>query len=198
MKSQDENNAADRQLATEARREFESAVDSIDAGTGNRLRLMRREALAGTQASGRGWLVPSIAAAAAVLAAVSVSTLLVVAPSTAFGANVAVTPLGRFSAVRFTAPVNPPPRVSVTGTVVVPPTTTAEAVCPSDTPRMPAGLTISSSEHAAVRTAAERRNGNHAFIASSRLNRLRCMPHEYARPCAMSAKQVPVRSVMPL
>lgn len=68
MKRQDENNAADRQLASKARQEFESAVDSIDAGTRNRLRLMRRDALAGMQASGRGWLVPSIAAAAAVLA----------------------------------------------------------------------------------------------------------------------------------
>lgn len=68
MKSQDENNAADRQLAGKAREAFESAVDSIDAGTGNRLRLMRREALAGTPSRARSWLVPSIAVAAAVLA----------------------------------------------------------------------------------------------------------------------------------
>jgi hypothetical protein len=68
MNSQDDNSAADRSVANKARREFESAVDSIDAGTGNRLRLMRREALAGTQARERDWLVPSIAVAAAVLA----------------------------------------------------------------------------------------------------------------------------------
>lgn len=68
MNSQDDNSAADRSVANKARQEFESAVGSIDAGTGNRLRLMRREALAGTQARKRGWLVPSIAVAAAVLA----------------------------------------------------------------------------------------------------------------------------------
>ena len=69
MSSQDDDNGAtDRAVASKARQEFESAVDSIDAGAGNRLRLMRREALAGTQARERGWLVPSIAVAAAVLA----------------------------------------------------------------------------------------------------------------------------------
>lgn len=68
MNSQDDDSAAVRSVASKARREFESAVDAIDAGTGNRLRLMRREALAGTQARDRGWLVPSIAVAAAVLA----------------------------------------------------------------------------------------------------------------------------------
>lgn len=68
MNSQDDIRAADRSVASKARREFESAVDTIDAGTGNRLRLMRREALAGTHAREHGWLVPSIAVAAAVLA----------------------------------------------------------------------------------------------------------------------------------
>lgn len=52
-----------------ARAKFESAVDSLDAGTINRLRLMRREALASTQPyARRAWLVPSVAMAAAVLA----------------------------------------------------------------------------------------------------------------------------------
>ena len=46
MTAQDDNNAADRLVAAKARQQFESAVDSMDAGTGNRLRLMRREALA--------------------------------------------------------------------------------------------------------------------------------------------------------
>ena len=68
MNSQEDNRAADRSVASKARQEFESAVDSIDAGTGNRLRLMRREALAATQTRERGWLVPSIALAATVLA----------------------------------------------------------------------------------------------------------------------------------
>lgn len=68
MTAQDDNNATDRLVAAKARQQFESAVDSMDAGTGNRLRLMRREALAGPQATPRGWLVPSIAVAAAVLA----------------------------------------------------------------------------------------------------------------------------------
>ena len=68
MNSQDDNSTADRSVASKARQQFESAVDSIDGGTGNRLRLMRREALAATQARERSWLVPSIAVAAAVLA----------------------------------------------------------------------------------------------------------------------------------
>lgn len=67
MTSQEDNNTADRSVASRARREFETAVESIDAGTGNRLRLMRREALAGTRATKRAWLVPSIAVAVAVL-----------------------------------------------------------------------------------------------------------------------------------
>ena len=59
----------DPSIADRARASFETAVDSIDAGTGNRLRLMRREALASAQRSGRSaWLVPSVAVAAAVLA----------------------------------------------------------------------------------------------------------------------------------
>lgn len=68
MTAQDDNDDADRMVAAKARQQFESAVDSMDAGTGNRLRLMRREALAGPRASERGWLLPSIAVAAAVLA----------------------------------------------------------------------------------------------------------------------------------
>ena len=68
MTAQDDNNAPDRLVVDKARQQFESAVDSMDAGTSNRLRLMRREALAGRQSNERGWLVPSIAVAAAVLA----------------------------------------------------------------------------------------------------------------------------------
>lgn len=68
MNSQDDDNPAGRLFASRARQEFEAAVESIDTGTGNRLRLMRREALAGTRGTKRGWLVPSIAVAAAVLA----------------------------------------------------------------------------------------------------------------------------------
>ena len=59
----------DPSIADRARASFETAVGSIDAGTGNRLRLMRREALASARSSGRSaWLVPSVAVAAAVLA----------------------------------------------------------------------------------------------------------------------------------
>ena len=68
MTRQENNNPGDRLVVTRARQEFEAAVDSIDAGIGNRLRLMRREALAGARAAKRGWLVPSIAMAAAMLA----------------------------------------------------------------------------------------------------------------------------------
>ncbi|MCX7042608.1 MAG: hypothetical protein NT117_08000 [Gammaproteobacteria bacterium] len=68
MTARDDNNATDRLVVAKARQQFESAVDSMDAGTSNRLRLMRREALAGPQPTERGWLVPSIAVAAAVLA----------------------------------------------------------------------------------------------------------------------------------
>lgn len=68
MTGQEDNNPGDRLAETRARQEFEAAVDSIDAGTGNRLRLMRREALAGTATTNRGWLLPSIAMAAAILA----------------------------------------------------------------------------------------------------------------------------------
>lgn len=68
MTGQEDNNPGDRLVETRAHQEFEAAVDSIDAGVGNRLRLMRREALAGTRASKRGWLVPTIAMAAASLA----------------------------------------------------------------------------------------------------------------------------------
>ena len=68
MSSQDDNNPADRVVATKARKEFEVAVGSIDAGTGNRLRLMRREALAGPRTAKHSWLVPSVAVAAAMLA----------------------------------------------------------------------------------------------------------------------------------
>jgi len=68
MTSQDDNKLADSPISTKARQGFEAAVESIDAGTRNRLRLMRREALAGPRAATHGWLVPSIAVAAAVLA----------------------------------------------------------------------------------------------------------------------------------
>ena len=68
MTGQENNNPGDRRVATRARQAFDAAVDSIDAGVGNRLRLMRREALAGPRAAKAGWLVPSIAIAAAILA----------------------------------------------------------------------------------------------------------------------------------
>ena len=51
-----------------ARRLFEQAVDGLDAGAAKRLRLMRREALAGGRpAAGRRWL-PAAAFATALLA----------------------------------------------------------------------------------------------------------------------------------
>lgn len=51
-----------------ARRLFDEAVGGLDADTAKRLRLMRREALAGAQASsGRRWL-PAAAFATALLA----------------------------------------------------------------------------------------------------------------------------------
>ena len=59
----------DSSISSRARDSFESAVDSLDAGTRNRLRLMRREALSSVQsATRRPWLVPVVAVAAAVLA----------------------------------------------------------------------------------------------------------------------------------
>lgn len=68
MTSQDDEDPAVRLIAGRARQEFEAAVESIDAGTRNRLRLMRREALAEPRAPAQSWLVPSMAVAAAVLA----------------------------------------------------------------------------------------------------------------------------------
>ena len=68
MTGQENNNPGDHLVATRARQEFNVAVDSIDVGIGNRLRLMRRDALAGPRAPKRGWLLPSIAMAAAILA----------------------------------------------------------------------------------------------------------------------------------
>lgn len=46
---------------------FERSVDRMDVGTGNRLRLARRKALAGGQPARQGWLVPAGAAAMALL-----------------------------------------------------------------------------------------------------------------------------------
>ena len=68
MTSQDDNDQVERSITTKAREEFEAAVGGIDAGIGNRLRLMRREVLAEARTPGRSWLLPSIAVAAAVLA----------------------------------------------------------------------------------------------------------------------------------
>ena len=52
--------------------------------------------------------------ATAVDAAVSVSVLAVADPPSGVGANAAVTPAGRFSAVSATSPMNPPTRATVT------------------------------------------------------------------------------------
>lgn len=52
--------------AAQARASFERAVDSVDVGTANRLRLFRREALATEPGRSRSWLLPAGAVAATV------------------------------------------------------------------------------------------------------------------------------------
>lgn len=66
--SHDESNEQDaRMTAAYARASFERAVESVDVGTANRLRLFRREALAVRPRRARIWLLPVGALAAAVL-----------------------------------------------------------------------------------------------------------------------------------
>ncbi len=60
--------AHDEVIRSRARQAFEQSVAGMDQATGNRLRLMRREALAGARTSPRAWGLPMAAAAAAVLA----------------------------------------------------------------------------------------------------------------------------------
>jgi hypothetical protein len=61
---------AARATAAQARASFERAVDALDVGTVNRLRLFRREALATRPRRPGGWLLPVGAMAATVLAGV--------------------------------------------------------------------------------------------------------------------------------
>lgn len=55
-------------IAARARESFAHAVDSLDVASANRLRLLRREALASRASPARSWLLPATAAAAGVLA----------------------------------------------------------------------------------------------------------------------------------
>jgi hypothetical protein len=58
----------DRSTAARARESFERAVDALDVGTVNRLRLLRREALSARPRPSFAWLLPTAAAAVVVLA----------------------------------------------------------------------------------------------------------------------------------
>jgi len=53
----------------ESRQLFERSVERIDAATGNRLRLMRRDALAGARPPRARWLAPAATAASVILLA---------------------------------------------------------------------------------------------------------------------------------
>lgn len=55
-------------IAARARESFAHAVDSLDVASANRLRLLRREALASRASPARSWLLPATAVAAGVLA----------------------------------------------------------------------------------------------------------------------------------
>ena len=61
------NEEDERTIAAQARESFGQAVDSLDAGTANRLRLFRREALGSPRRRVRAWLLPIGAVAATVL-----------------------------------------------------------------------------------------------------------------------------------
>lgn len=54
---------------TDSRQLFERSVERIDAATGNRLRLMRRDALAGARRQRARWVAPAAAAASVLLLA---------------------------------------------------------------------------------------------------------------------------------
>lgn len=54
---------------TESRELFERSVERLDAGTGNRLRLMRRDALASARRPRASWLAPTAAAVSVLLLA---------------------------------------------------------------------------------------------------------------------------------
>lgn len=54
---------------TNSRELFERSVERIDAATGNRLRLMRRDALAGARQRRARWLAPGVTAALVLLLA---------------------------------------------------------------------------------------------------------------------------------
>ena len=58
----------DEVIRARAREAFEHSVAGLDQGTGNRLRLMRREAIAATQVRARSWGLSLAAAAVAVFA----------------------------------------------------------------------------------------------------------------------------------
>ena len=58
----------DEAIRRRARESFEQSVANLDQATGNRLRLMRREAIAGSRPKAVTWGLPMVAAAAAVLA----------------------------------------------------------------------------------------------------------------------------------
>lgn len=55
-------------IRARARQAFESSVAGLDQATGNRLRLMRREAIAASRPQTRAWALPLAAAAVAFFA----------------------------------------------------------------------------------------------------------------------------------
>jgi hypothetical protein len=61
-------NPQDEIIRSRARESFENSVSGLDLGTGNRLRLMRREALSAVRPSARSWGLPIVATAVAMLA----------------------------------------------------------------------------------------------------------------------------------
>jgi hypothetical protein len=61
-------NTQDEVIRSRARESFENSVAGLDLATGNRLRLMRREALSTSRAPARAWGLPLAATAVAVLA----------------------------------------------------------------------------------------------------------------------------------
>lgn len=66
--NQEPSHPQDEAIRARIRESFEQSVTGLDPATGNRLRLIRREVLAGPRPTRKGWGLPLAAAAVAVLA----------------------------------------------------------------------------------------------------------------------------------